>query len=173
MVGLVRATQHHRFPIGCALLVHHVETAHKAYTELSALLPRDSVAVWTSEHDAASPVPVREHRFTVDELENYPVIVVTHEFFRGVRGDRARCFRRHGLELSRVVTFVDEKVNEVETYSLVQSNLQHVIEHVEVDDQAPDVLRKGLQVLERFMVERKHGERNLETPLHDERWHVA
>jgi hypothetical protein len=173
MVGLVRAAQHHRFPIGCALLVHHVETADKAYSELSALLPDNTVAVWTSEHDAASPVPAREPRFSVEELEDYPVIVVTHEFFRGVRGDRARRFRRHGLELSRVVTFVDEKVNEVETYSLVQSNLDHVIEHVEVDDQAPAALRNGLMLLDQFVRQRKHGERNLETPLHDDQWHIA
>jgi hypothetical protein len=72
-----------------------------------------------------------------------------------------------------VVTFVDEKVNEVETYSLVQSNLDHVIEHVEVDDQAPDELRSGLMLLDKFVRERKHGERNLETPLDNEQWHIA
>jgi hypothetical protein len=118
-------------------------------------------------------VPAREPRFSVDELEDYPVIIVTHEFFRGVRGDRARRFRRHGLALPRVVTFVDEKVNEVETYSIAQSNLDHVIEHVEVDDQAPAALRNGLMLLDQFVRQRKHGERNLETPLHDEQWQIA
>jgi hypothetical protein len=42
-----------------------------------------------------------------------------------------------------VVTFVDEKVNEVETYNLVPSKLQSVIEHVQADDQAPDERRSG------------------------------
>jgi hypothetical protein len=96
MAGLSRVTEDHRYPVGCAMLVHHVETAAKAFAELSALLP-DRVAVWTSEHDANSPVPMREPRFTVDELEQHPVIVVTHEFYRGVRGDRARSFRRKGI----------------------------------------------------------------------------
>ena len=95
MAGLTRATEGHKYPVGCAMLVHHVETAAKAFAELSALLP-GKVAVWSSEHDANSPIVVRQPRFTVDELEEYPVVVVTHEFYRGVRGDRARSFRRMG-----------------------------------------------------------------------------
>jgi hypothetical protein len=68
MVGLTRDTEDHRYPIGCALLVHHVETAASAFAELSALLP-GKVAVWSSEHDANSPIVIRQPRFTVDELE--------------------------------------------------------------------------------------------------------
>lgn len=36
----------------------------------------------TSEHDADSPVQIREPRFAVAEHEDYPLIVVTHEVKR-------------------------------------------------------------------------------------------
>jgi two-component sensor histidine kinase len=51
MVALTRVMGGEPFPVGCALLVHHIETAHKAFLELSTLLP-GKVAIWTSEHDA-------------------------------------------------------------------------------------------------------------------------
>jgi hypothetical protein len=173
MAGLVRATENGKLPVGCAMLVHHVETAHKAYKEMSALLP-NKVAVWTSEHDAASPVSIRQPRFTVDELEEHAVIIVTHEFFRGVRGERARSFKRNRMTWPRLVTFIDEKVNEVETYNLVPSQVQRVIEHVQADEQAPDALRSALDLVETFVQDRKRGERSLETPKHArEAWSVA
>jgi hypothetical protein len=158
VAGMTRNTEVHRYPIGCALLVHHVETAAKAFAELSTLLP-GKVAVWSSEHDANSPIVIRQPRFTVDELEEYPVVVVTHEFYRGVRGERARSFCRNGLTLPRFVTFVDEKVNEVETYTLVLSQVQRVIEHVERDEQAAAELRSGLDTLET-----EHEARSTEPP---------
>ena len=85
MLAVAREGLKDKYPLGCAFVVQHIETAADAYEELNALLP-DQVAVWTSEHDADSPVPIREPRFTVAELEDYPIIIVTHEFFKGVRG---------------------------------------------------------------------------------------
>jgi hypothetical protein len=49
-VALARLHATHEFPIGCAFLVHHVETADAFYRELSSLMP-GQVAVWTREHD--------------------------------------------------------------------------------------------------------------------------
>jgi hypothetical protein len=89
MVALTRVMDQEPFPIGCALLVHHIETAHRAFGELSALLP-GKVAIWTSEHDADKPYTARQPRFTANELEDHAVIVVTQEFFKGIRGDRAK-----------------------------------------------------------------------------------
>src|SRR5262249_38435103 len=132
------------------------------------------VAVWSSEHDANSLIVIRTPRFTVDELEEYPVIVVTHEFYRGVRGERARSFRRDGLTFPRFVTFVDEKVSEVETFTLLPSQVQRVMERVYGDEQAPTELRVGLDVLEAFVRTTKEAARNLETPSHNpEAWSVA
>jgi hypothetical protein len=105
MLAVVREGAKNKYPLGCAFVVQHVETAANAYDELKDLLP-DQVAVWTSEHDADSPVTKREPRFTVAELQDYPIIIVTHEFFKGVRAQRARSHRRNGMSFPRVVTFV-------------------------------------------------------------------
>jgi hypothetical protein len=173
MVALTRAMDQAPFPIGCALLVHHIETAHRAFDELSALLP-GKVAIWTSEHDADRPYAVRQPRFAANELEEYAVIVVTQEFFKGIRGDRARYFNRNGIKFPRVVTFIDEKVSEIELHDLLLSQVVKVVEHVQDDDHAPTELRDGLSVLQVFVQSKQLGDRNLETPAHDgEAWKAA
>jgi hypothetical protein len=173
MVALTRVMDQEPFPIGCTLLVHHIETAHRAFTELSALLP-DKVAIWTSEHDADRPYTVRQPRFTANELEEHAVIVVTQEFFKGIRGDRARYFKRNGVTFPRVVTFIDEKINEIEPYDVVLSQVIKVVEHVQDDDNAPRELRDGLAVLQGFVQNKLLGDRNLETPVHDgQSWKAA
>ena len=65
------------------------------------------------------------------------------------------------------MTFVDEKVNEVETYTLVLSQVHRLMEHVERDEQAPAELRSGLDALEAFIRNTKLGPRSLETPTHN------
>jgi hypothetical protein len=173
MVALTRVMDQEPFPIGCALLVHQIKTAHRAFIELSALLP-DKVAIWTSEHDADRPYTVRQPRFTANELEEHAAIVVTQEFFKGIRGDRARYFRRNGIIFPRVVTFIDEKVNEIEPYDLVLSQVVKVVEHVQDDDHAPTALREALGVLHDFVHSKQLGDRNLETPAHDgQAWKAA
>lgn len=173
MMALTRVMGEEPFPIGCALLVHHIKTAHRAFTELSALLP-DRVAIWTSEHDADRPYTVRQPRFTANELEQHAVIVVTQEFFKGIRGDRARYFKRNGMTFPRVVTFIDEKVTEIEPYDLLLSQVVKVAEHVQDDDHAPTELRENLAVLQAFVHSKQLGERNLETPAHDgDTWQAA
>ena len=47
MLAVAREGLKDKYPLGCALVVQHVETAADAYKELSTLLP-DQVAVWTS-----------------------------------------------------------------------------------------------------------------------------
>jgi hypothetical protein len=112
MLAVTREGLKDQYPLGCAFIVQHVETAADAYEELNALLP-DQVAVWTKEHDADNAAATRHSRFTVAELEDYPIIIVTHEFFKNVRRDKARSYRRNGMCFPRVVTFVDEKVEQV------------------------------------------------------------
>jgi hypothetical protein len=112
MLAVAREGLKDKYPLGCALVVQHVETAADTYKELNTLLP-DQVAVWTSEHDVDNPEIKRQPRFTVGELEDYPIIIVTHEFFKGARGEKARQHRRNGMAFPRAVTFVDEKVEQV------------------------------------------------------------
>ena len=122
MLAVAREGLKDKYPLGCAFVVQHIETADNAYGELNALLT-NRVALWTSEHDADNPATTRQPRFTVSELDDYPIIIVTHEFFKGVRGERARSHRRNGMTFPRVVTFVDEKVEQVKVYDVKFSEL--------------------------------------------------
>src|SRR6266481_9079523 len=87
-VTVTRTTEANGFPLGCVLLVHHVHTANVAHSELEALLP-GRVAVFTAENDAERGA-IRKPAFTADELETYPVLVTTHEFYKQIRGHKAR-----------------------------------------------------------------------------------
>jgi hypothetical protein len=142
MLAVAREGLKDKYPLGCALVVQHIETAADAYYELSALLP-DKVAFWTSEHDADNPQATKQPHFTVAELEDYPIIVVTHEFFKGVRADRARSHRRNGMSFPRVVTFVDEKVEQVKVYDIKFSDIVSVLEHIEGTDDSPVPLKES------------------------------
>jgi hypothetical protein len=175
-VALVRASSGARFPLGGALLVHQVETADKAFQELSALLA-GQVAVWTREHDADRPVggaAGRAHRFSVDELQHHPIIIVTHEFYKGVRGAKARIYNQNGKTLPRVITFIDEKVNEIETYDVTLSGVADVCRFIQKDDHGQEALAFASETLLKFIIGKHHGPFSLETPSHDpDGWKAA
>jgi hypothetical protein len=54
-VALARETQAGPHPFGSIFVVQHIATAHALFVELSNLLPPDSVAVFTTKHDASQP----------------------------------------------------------------------------------------------------------------------
>lgn len=166
MAALVRETEGRPFPLGCALLVQYVKTADKAYRELNELLP-GKVAVWTREHDADSAKVVRQPRFTVAELEDYPVVIVTHEFFKGVRGEKARHYKRGDARFPRAVTFIDERAAEVDTYNVSYADIVVVRDFVQREDAVPTELWEGLSALEEFASQKRYGEGGIETPRHD------
>lgn len=173
MLAVVREGLKDKYPLGCVFVVQHVETAADAYEELKVLLP-DQVALWTSEHDADSPITIREPRFTVSELQEYPIIIVTHEFFKGIRAERARSYRRNGMSFPRVVTFVDEKVEQVKVYDIKFSDIAKVREYVEETDDGPAPLKDALRTLDSFAGKKRNETRRLETPKDDEAgWSVA
>jgi hypothetical protein len=173
MLAVVREGLKDKYPLGCAFVVQHVETAANAYEELKRLLP-GQVAVWTNEHDADSPVTKREPRFTVTKLQDYPIIIVTHEFFKGVRAERARSYRRNGMSFPRVVTFVDEKVEQVKVYDIKFSDIAKVREYVEETDVGTAPLKDALRTLDSFAGKKRNETRKLETPNDDESgWSVA
>jgi hypothetical protein len=175
-VALARLHATHQFPIGCAFLVHHVDTADAFYRELSSLI-QGQVAVWTREHDADNPspeVPAREVRFSVDDLEHHPVIIVTHEFYKGVRGAKARNFTRNGITLPRVLTFIDEKVTEVDVYDVVLSDVSRVREFMQQDDHRLPMLPAAADALLRFTTSKVFAPHSIETPLLDAKvWNRA
>ena len=173
MLAVAREGLKDKYPLGCALVVQHVETAANTYGELRPLLP-DQVAVWTSEHDADNPQAKREPRFTVAELEDYPIVIVTHEFFKGVRGDKARLHRRNGMSFPRVVTFVDEKVEQVKVYDVRFSDIAKVREHIDATDDSSAILKDALRKLDSFAGKKRNETRKLETPKDDATgWSVA
>ena len=173
MLAVVREGLKDRYPLGCAFVVQHVETAGNAYEELKVLLP-DQVAVWTSEHDADSPITKREPRFTVAELQDYPIIIVTHEFFKGIRAERARSHRRNAMSFPRVVTFVDEKVEQVKVYDVRFSDIAKVREHVGETDVGTAPLKGALRSLDGFAAKKRNETCKLETPKDDATgWSVA
>ena len=173
MLAVAREGLRDKYPLGCAFVVQHVETAANAYEELNRCCP-DQVAVWTSEHDADNPEIKRQPRFTVGELEDYPIIIVTHEFFKGVRGEKARLHRRNGIAFPRVVTFVDEKVEQVKVYDVKFSDIVRVLEHIEGTDDSPVPLKEALRTLDSFAGKKRNENRKLETPKDDPvGWSVA
>jgi hypothetical protein len=173
MLAVAREGLKDKYPLGCAFVVQHIETAADAYKELSVLSP-DQVAVWTSEHDADNLQAKREPRFTVAELEDYPIIIVTHEFFKGVRAEKARSHRRNGMSFPRVVTFVDEKVEQVKVYDVRFSDIVQVREHVDQADDAMASLKDALRILDTFAGKKRNETRKLETPKDDPiGWSVA
>ena len=79
-------------PYGCVFVVDQITKADEVYRELNALLP-GKVAIWTKDHDAQCKTPAKvvepAAQFTQDQLRHYPVIVVTHAFYNGARGNKA------------------------------------------------------------------------------------
>jgi hypothetical protein len=87
---------------------------------------------------------------------------VTHEFFKGVRGERARCYKGR----PRAVTFIDERAAEVETYNVTFSEIAAVCEFARAEDVIPSEMRVGLVTVRDFASSRKLGG-GIETPRHD------
>ena len=139
-------------PHGCVYVVDQISKADDAYRELNALLP-GKVAVWTTEHDVnCKEFPKLKKRpaaqFDREALRLYPVVIVTHQFYLGSKGHKARNVVRNGLFLPRprALTIVDERPKEVETFAVLLSEAQSVREalqetHPEAKEHLDNLLR--------------------------------
>jgi hypothetical protein len=109
-------------PHGCVFVVDEITKADMVYRDLKALLPADTVAIWTTEHDPACKrrerVPEDSPSFRPAELRHYPVIVVTSKFYLGTNGRHARAIVRDGDFDQRALTVVDERPEDVKTFLL-------------------------------------------------------
>ena len=131
-------------------LVEQIDQAEDFYQDMIKLLGRSHVAIWTSAHDKHTPRDTIERKygfipeimFSVDDLASYPVVIITHNFYRGSRAGKSSVYKGK----NRKLTFVDEKPLDVSVYDvdtgliktvrdrLAQkhtSNLDHV-EHLSV-----------------------------------------
>ena len=115
-------------PYGCAFVVDQITKADEVFRELNALLP-GKVAIWTKDHDAQCKTPVKvvepAAQFTQDQLRLYPVIVVTHAFYNGTRGNKAHLIVRDGrLASDRALIVVDERPEEVKQFEILLSEAE-------------------------------------------------
>ncbi|MDB5617036.1 hypothetical protein [Tardiphaga sp.] len=108
-----------------ASILYLVETrlqAEKIYRSMSDLIGVEHVAVWTVAHDVGtSPETAKRdhrfqprHHFSVDDLCNYPVLIVTPGFYTGPRASKAIIYQGKPRQL----TFLDERPNAVSIYDV-------------------------------------------------------
>src|SRR5262249_40210656 len=123
-------------PYGCAFLVDQVRKADEVYRELNALTV-GKVAIWTKDHDAGCTKPTKvvepAARFTQDQLRHYPIIVVTHAFYNGPRGNKAHLIVRDGrLSMNdRALVVVDERPEEFNQFEVLLSQAERVREDLQ------------------------------------------
>jgi len=110
-------------PEGSVLfLVETIEQAEATFQDMLALVGGSNVAVWTSAHDSLTSADsinrqwgyVPEHRFSVDDLTNYPIVIATHRFYMGSRADKAIIYKGK----PRLLTFIDEKASDVSIFDV-------------------------------------------------------
>jgi hypothetical protein len=165
---------------GCVFLVEQITKAEEMYRELSKLLPGGKVAIWTKDHDTKHVRPDAKvlnpaARFHVDALENYEVIVVTHAFFKGVRGHKAKSYvAKDGTRSPRALTVVDEQSNDVEVIDITLTDASKVLEAVQNDEKMSTVAAKPLHTVVKFMAQNAESPRTLLKPSDSpEKWHAV
>lgn len=102
-------------------LVETIDQAEDLFNSMSNLMKK-KVAVWTSAHDSKRLHQVihdvhgwvPKHRFSVNDLDKYPVVIATHQFYKGSRGKKASVYK--GKE--RPLVFIDEKITDVAIYDV-------------------------------------------------------
>jgi hypothetical protein len=119
IVAMTRyAEKHPQAPQGCVFVTDRIQRADEVYRDLETALP-DKIAIWTSEH---------KDLFSREVLRQYPVIVVTGQFYLGPNGHLAHSVNNHGDFQKRALTIVDERPEEVTTYEILLSEAQKVRE---------------------------------------------
>jgi hypothetical protein len=166
-VALTREADPEPYPLGCVFLVHHIATAEAVFRELKSLLPQGSVAVFTTKHDADSGSAAYSDTFGVHNLEKHAVLVTTQEFYMGIRGEHARYFTRGDLRFPRVLTFIDERVNEIAVYDVDPLSLETVLKFIQQDHLGSPELLLSVIALWQFTSQKRLGKHSIETSAHD------
>jgi hypothetical protein len=176
LAALVRATEGSEQPMGGLFLADQIVRADDTFRDLCKLLGPKKVAIWTKDHDKDKPsaepkVLNPAARFSVDDLERFPVVVVTHEFFKDKRGHKASVFQAR----PRALIFVDERPRDTEMFDVQLSQAEQVLEHVQADDANRKTIAPHVAKLIAFMRDRTdHSSRDLEKPSDDsEAWSAS
>jgi hypothetical protein len=156
-------------PYGCVFLVEQMTKADEMYRELSALLP-GKVAVWTTDHDVQCKSPTKvlkpAARFHVDDLENHEVAIVTHAFYKGKRGLKARDVIHGNHIVPRALTVIDEQTDDVAVFDVTLFGVAAVLEAVQRDERTGDIALPYVRSLLKFMATKLSGG-SLEKPSDD------
>jgi hypothetical protein len=170
VAALVRlAEQDPRAPYGALVVVNQIEKADTTFRDLDRLLP-GKVAIWTTEHDRACNPAKRERvpkpaaEFTKDELQHYPVAIVTHAFFGGNGGHKARQVLHDGKRRPRALTVIDERLEDVTVYDIALSEAEKVRERVWADDKHSGTMGPEIDELLTFMREHSGKGHSIERP---------
>jgi hypothetical protein len=124
LIAAVRET----FGNASIFLCETIDQCEESYRELVKLLPEHDVAVWTSAHDLSRSVESvkAEHGFNPafrickSDLGRFPVVVVTHSFYKGVNGHLSRAY----CGVARSLTVLDERPNEISTYDVSTGDIK-------------------------------------------------
>jgi hypothetical protein len=158
-------------PRGCVFLVEQMTKADEMFRELSALLP-GQVAVWSTDHDVNCNKPKKvlnpAARFHIDGLEKHEVAIVTHAFYKGKRGAKARnVLDRNGNAVPRALTIIDEQTDDVAVFDVTLSGAAQVLVAVQKDERSGEPVVPYVQALHRFMTKKLSGGGDLEKPSDD------
>jgi hypothetical protein len=171
MTALVRLRERRPdIPYGSVFLVEQMAKADEMFRELSALLP-GKVAVWSTDHDVncKSPTKVQNPaaRFHVSDLENHEVAIVTHAFYKGRRGDKARNVLDHnGVTVARALTIIDEQSDDISIFDVTLSGATAVLEAIQQDERSGSTVATYVHALIKFMTKKALGG-SLEKPSDD------
>jgi hypothetical protein len=112
-------------------------------------------------------------QFALDDLEKYPVVIVTHAFFNNKNSHKAHNVLCNGALRPRVLTIVDEQPEDVTIYDVSFSEAAHVWEMIKKDEQQGDEIAAKLYPLVRFVFDKVEGS-GLEKPSDDMKtWEAA
>ena len=179
IAALVRLAAHNReLACGGVFVVKERQAADNLYRSLNALLP-GCVAIWTTDHNARSTKPpetVQEPaaRYNIDDLENFPVAIVTHAFYKGKNGHKAQNYVCDGGTRPRVLTIIDEQPDDVDIFDVTPGEAVAVWEAMQSDERQSTFISPMLQPLVAFLTSKALGGSSLEKPSDDpSAWETA
>ena len=162
-------------PHGAVVLTEQITAADDCYRTLREFLEPTEVAIWTSDHDVNATEGARVKnpaaRFATHDLQSYAVAVVTHAFYKGKNGYKARRVRRDGHLVDRALKIVDEQPNDVALHEATHADVaavhQAALEHESIAELASGPLGALLD----FTHQKMTGKATLEKPKDDaEAW---
>jgi hypothetical protein len=141
----------------CVFVVEQMAKADEMFQALTALIP-GKVAVWTTDHNVTCVKPTKvlnlSARFHVDDLQHHAVAVVTHSFFKGPRGHKARNVIHGDVSVPRALTVIDEQPDDVDIFDVTVDGATLVLKAVKRDEEENEVVTPHLQKLVKFMTDK-------------------